>query len=127
MKTHRQKTAPETVPNNRFIKITTSCCDKNGTARNSQTDTIDFDREIAAANLYVALESLIKSYNEKYQIRARLQELEDWLNAQKALYKTVKGSDFDTIEDTGLTIADIKTEYGSIDFFIEFGIFYPEE
>ena len=78
----------------------------------------------------------VKAYDSSYKLERRnpkwdqipttISELEDWLNNQKALLRTVdKQEPF--IQEEGLTVADYPTEYGSIDFFIEYGVSYPHE
>jgi len=118
----------QTVPPQRYIHITTSFCDKDGSSYRSDDDDIDVNREISAAMLYSLLNAHIKAYDPSYRIQVNIPDLEDWLNTQYALLRTVNRFDYDypTIEDKGLTVANIKTDYGSIDFFIEFGIIYGD-
>ena len=116
----------QTVPAERYIQITSSFCDSNSDSTNCDDDHIDIDREISAAMLYTILTAYVKLYDPKYRLQVSLQDLEDWLNMQKALLKTTH-KDEEIIEGAGLTIADYKTNYGSIDFFIEFAVCYPEE
>lgn len=115
-----------TIPARRFVHITTSFCDPDGNSDKSHSHSISFDREISAALLYIELLEIVKVYNRKYFLQISIQDIEEWLNNQKALYKTTQHNE-EFIEDTGLTVSDMTTEYGSIDFFIEFGIHYEKE
>ena len=117
----------QTVPADRSIHITTSFCDPDGSAYKSDDDDIGFEREISAANLYISLKAHVEYYDPEYKLNVNIQDLEDWLTEQTPFLKTVKHNDLGCIEDTGLTVADFKTDYGSIDFFIEYGISFPEE
>ena len=118
----------QTVPAERYIHCTSSFCQPNGDSYKAHNDIIvEFTREITAAALYVKLQEYIRNYEPHYTPQVSLKVLEDWLNEQKALYKTAKHYDLPgCLEDTGLTIGDFKTNYGSIDFFIEYGITYEE-
>ena len=120
----------QTTPKERYIQITISHCNEYGDCQNSQTETIEFNREISAAMLY----SLLKEHTQYYDpivstMQATLQDIENWLNQQKGLmkYDCYIEHDLTIIEDTGFTIAEFKTSYGSIDFFIEYGVRYPHE
>ena len=115
------------VPTERFIHITTSFCDPDGSAYKSHDDDISFEREISAANLYIELKAHVEYYDPEYKLNLNIQDLENWLMQQTALLRTVRGNDFGCVEDTGTTVGDFKTKYGSIDFFIEYGISFPEE
>ena len=119
----------QTIPASRYIQITTSFCDPDGSAYKSHDDTISFNREISTAMLYSMLKEHVQYYDPSYTIQADLAELEEWLNTQQGLLQTVDqvGYEAPTIEDTGLTVFDIKTEFGSIDVFIEYGISFREE
>ena len=112
----------QTVPKEHFVHVTTTLCDENGDSDKAYCDLItEFDREITAGHLYVKLKNYVEDYREGYYLQISLQQLEDWLNQQKPLFKTVKkGESF--IEDSGITIGDFKTDFGSIDFFLEYGI-----
>ena len=113
----------QTVPKKRFIHVTSRMRDHKGNFHKSYYDIVaEFEREISAAKLYIALQIYVRHYKEGYYLQASLQTIEKWLNEQKALYKTVKEADSCLIEDTSLTIGNFKTDYGSIDFFIEYGI-----
>ena len=116
----------QTVPKERFIHITASLCDPEGSSDKAYCDVIiKFEREITAASLYILLDKYVTGYNKKYYLQVSLQQVEEWLNKQKSLYRTVHRTESGFIEDTGLTIADHKTSYGSIDFFMEYGISFP--
>ena len=124
-----------TVPPERYIQISTSFCQPDGNSDNAHDDTIYFNREISAALLYTILKRHMSHYEKdshyeiqetKQKLTNPIQILEEWLEQQKALYKTT-GPNEETIEDTGLTIADYKTSFGSIDIFIEYGISYKEK
>ena len=118
----------QSVPKNRYIHMITSFCNHECDSHKAHSDIIvEFQQEVSPAALYIAIEAHIKSCEEEYNIRADMQEIEEWLNKQKALYKTAKHTDYGFIEDTGLTVADIKTDYGSIDFFMEFAINYEDK
>ena len=114
----------QTIPPERYIHITTSFCDPEGSSDKAHDDRINFHREITPAMLYSKLDEHVKSYNPNYYLQVNLHEIEEWINTQHTLLKTANRFDYDSpiIEDEGLTIADFKTNYGSIDFFIEFGI-----
>ena len=113
----------QTVPKVHFVHVTTSICDPEGNAGTAYCDEIiEFEREISAAFLYVALSKYIFDYREGYHIQISLQQLEDWLNLQKAHFKSVKRGDSPFTDETGLTIGNFKTDYGSIDFFLEYGL-----
>ena len=113
----------QTVPTRHFVHVTTSLCDHDGNSDKAYCDVIvEFDREITAAYLYVALNNYVTDYREGYYLQISLQQLENWLNEQKPLFKSVKKGDSSFIEDTGITIGDFKTDFGSIDFFLEYGL-----
>ena len=117
----------QTVPAERFIHITTSFCDHDGSSDKAHDDDIYIDREISAAALYIELDAHVKSYDPNYRLSVSIQDLEVWLMQQTALLRTVRGSDFGCVEESGLTVANFKTDYGSIDYFIEFGISFGDE
>lgn len=116
----------QTLPKERYIQVTTSFCDHAGNSDKAHDDTILFDWEISAAFLYTWLREHVKYYDDNYHLQCSIRDIEDWLIVQKSLFHTVsKESEF--LEESGLTVANFPTEYGSIDFFIEYGFSYPEE
>lgn len=115
----------QTLPVERYVHITVSFCDPEGSSDNADDLDIDFNREISAGLLYTMLAKIVKSYNEDYKLQVSLSDIEEWLNKQKPLYQTTC-PDEPFVHETGLTVADYKTDYGSINFFIEFGINYFE-
>ena len=113
----------QTVPKQHFIHVTTSLCDHDGNSDKAYCDVIvEFEQEISAAYLYVALSKYVRDYREGYYLQVSLQQIETWLNEQKALFRTVSKFDTGFIEDSGITICDFKTDFGSIDCFMEYGI-----
>ncbi|MXV76051.1 hypothetical protein F4Z99_17475 [Candidatus Poribacteria bacterium] len=113
----------QTVPKEHGIHITTSFCDPEGNSDNADDDDISFEREISAALLHTLLSHHVKYYNPEYKLQVSLQSLENWLNTQKALLRTTS-KDYEFIEDEGITVADYKTDDGSIDVFIEYYVNY---
>ena len=120
----------QTVPIGRIIHITISFCDHDGDSHKSHNAEIGFEREISAADIYIFLKECVKDYEDEIIEQAKLhisiQDIEKWLNEQKPLLKTTTQNE-PFIEDTGLTVCDMKTEYGSINFFMEYAINHPEE
>lgn len=118
----------QTVPSRHFIHITTSLCDPDGNSDNAYDDVlVEFDREISAADLYIRLKNYISCPREGYYVQVSLEAVENWLNKQKALYRTVSKTDSGFIDESGMTVGDFKTDFGSIDFCMEYGIQFDEE
>ena len=116
-----------TVPKTHFVHITTSLCDPDGNSDNAYNDDlVEFEREISAAALYIKLQKYIACPKEGYHVQVSLQDIENWLNKQKALYQTVSKTDSSFIEESGLTVGEFKTDFGSIDFCMEYGIDFGE-
>ena len=120
----------QTVPIDRLIHITISFCDHDRNSDKSHNAEIGFKREISAADIYIFLKECVKDYEDEIigpaELHVNIQDIEEWLNQQKPLLKTTT-QDEPFIEDTGLTVCDMKTEYGSIDLFMEYGINHPED
>ena len=116
----------QTLPKRHFIQITSSFCDKAGNSDKAHDHHISFEREISAALLYLHLDEHIKHYDHNWHIQCDINYLEDWLMHQKSLFTTVD-KEYGMVQEEGLTVADWPTEWGSIDFFIEYGFCFPED